>query len=107
MASDAIELFFIGAILSIALGFFALRLIRKNEKLKWNEEIAGHLIALMFITKGIHYAGTGYFSQALAEGNLSWQFWAQLLTICDYAFGASIVMICLVYPVPILRTKKQ
>ena len=107
MASDAVELFFIGAILSIALGFFALRLIRKNEKLKWNEEIAGHLIALMFITKGIHYAGTGYFSQALAEDNLSWQFWAQLLTICDYAFGASIVMICLVYPVPILRTNKQ
>ena len=107
MASDAIELFFIGAILSIALGFFALRLIRKNEKLQWNEEIAGHLIALMFITKGIHYASTGYFSQAMADESLIWQFWAQLLTICDYAFGASIVMICLVYPVPILRTNKQ
>ena len=107
MASNTTELLFIGAILSIALGFFALRLVRKNEKLKWNEEIAGHLVALMFITKGIHYASSGYFNQSFQEDTTVWQFWAQLLTICDYAFGASIVMISLVYPVPFLRNKKQ
>ena len=107
MASNLSELFFIGAILSIALGFFSLKLVRKNEKLKWNEEIAGHLVALMFITKGIHYASVGYFNESFGGSSLVWQFWAQLLTICDYAFGASIVMISLVYPVPFLRTKKQ
>tara|TARA_B100001250_G_C19791556_1_gene786759 strand:+ start:170 stop:1510 length:1341 start_codon:yes stop_codon:yes gene_type:complete len=107
MASNTTELLFIGAILSIALGFFALRLVRKNEKLKWNEEIAGHLVALMFITKGIHYASSGYFNQSFQGDTTVWQFWAQLLTICDYAFGASIVMISLVYPVPFLRNKKQ
>ena len=107
MASNTTELLFIGAILSIALGFFALRLVRKNEKLKWNEEIAGHLVALMFITKGIHYASSGYFNQSFLGETTVWQFWAQLLTICDYAFGASIVMISLVYPVPFLRNKKQ
>lgn len=107
MASNTTELLFIGAILSIALGFFALRLVRKNEKLKWNEEIAGHLVALMFITKGIHYASSGYFNQSFQGDTTIWQFWAQLLTICDYAFGASIVMISLVYPVPFLRNKKQ
>ena len=107
MASNVSELFFIGAILSIALGFFSLKLVRKNEKLKWNEEIAGHLVALMFITKGIHYASVGYFNESFGGSSLVWQFWAQLLTICDYAFGASIVMISLVYPVPFLRTKKQ
>ena len=107
MASNISELFFIGAILSIALGFFSLKLVRKNEKLKWNEEIAGHLVALMFITKGIHYASVGYFNESFGGSSLVWQFWAQLLTICDYAFGASIVMISLVYPVPFLRTKKQ
>ena len=107
MASNTTELLFIGAILSIALGFFALRLVRKNEKLKWNEEIAGHLVALMFITKGIHYASSGYFNQSFLGESTVWQFWAQLLTICDYAFGASIVMISLVYPVPFLRNKKQ
>jgi len=107
MASNTTELLFIGAILSIALGFFALRLVRKNEKLKWNEEVAGHLVALMFITKGIHYAASGYFNQSFQADTTVWQFWAQLLTICDYAFGASIVMISLVYPVPFLRNKKQ
>ena len=107
MSSNLSELFFIGAILSIALGFFSLKLVRKNEKLKWNEEIAGHLVALMFITKGIHYAAVGYFNESLSGDTLVWQFWAQLLTICDYAFGASIVMISMVYPVPFLRTKNQ
>lgn len=107
MSSSGTELFFIGAILSIALGFFTLKLIKKNEKLEWNEKIAGHLVALMFITKGIHYASVGYFNQSFSEGTSSWQFWAQLFTICDYAFGASIVMISLVYPVPFLRNKNQ
>ena len=74
MASNISELFFIGAILSIALGFFSLKLVRKNEKLKWNEEIAGHLVALMFITKGIHYASVGYFNESFGGSSLVWQF---------------------------------
>jgi len=111
MASSQQELVFIGAILSIALGFFALRLIRKNKKLSWNESIAGHLIALMFICKGIQNAATGYFVQSFerfaTEGDMSWQFWGQLTGMMDYAFGSSIIMISLIYPVPLLRNEKQ
>ena len=104
------NLAFIGAILSISLGFFALNLIRKNENLKWNEAIAGHLISLIFICKGLQSAASGYFEDALnsgLEGETIWQFWAQFLTIMDYAFGSGIIMIALLYPIPFLRNKKQ
>tara|TARA_B100001778_G_scaffold83740_1_gene67989 strand:+ start:797 stop:2143 length:1347 start_codon:yes stop_codon:yes gene_type:complete len=104
------NLAFIGAILSVSLGFFALHLVRKNENLKWNEAIAGHLISLIFICKGLQYAASGYFEEALnsgMEGDKIWQFWAQFLTIMDYAFGSGIIMIALLYPIPFLRSKKQ
>ena len=69
------NLLFIGAILSIALGGLSLRLVRRNQTLALNEAIAAHILCLMFITKGIQNAATGYFNQATG---MEWQFWVEL-----------------------------
>lgn len=102
------NLLFIGAILSIALGGLSLRLVRRNEKLAWNEAIAAHILCLMFITKGIQNAATGYYNEAIAlEKGLVWQFWVEIAFTMDYIFAASICSIALLYPVPFLRNIKQ
>ena len=102
------NLLFIGAILSIALGGLSLRLVRRNENLAWNEAIAAHILCLMFITKGIQNAATGYYNEAIAlEKGLVWQFWVEIAFTMDYIFAASICSIALLYPVPFLRNIKQ
>ena len=98
------NLLFIGAILSIALGGLSLRLVRRNQTLAWNEAIAAHILCLMFITKGIQNAATGYFNQATG---LEWQFWVELSFTMDYIFSSSVLAIALLYPVPFLRNMKQ
>jgi hypothetical protein len=99
------NLLFIGAILSVTLGCLALRFVRRNEKLEWNEKLAAHLICLMFIVKGLQNAAGGYSN---TDGSESvWQFWKALMHFLDFYFDISIVMIALVYPVPILRTPRQ
>ena len=98
------NLLFIGAILSIALGGLSLRLVRKNQTLVWNEAIAAHILCLMFITKGIQNAATGYFNQATG---MEWQFWVQLSFAMDIMFSSSVLAIALLYPVPFLRNIKQ
>ena len=102
------NLLFIGAILSIALGGLSLRLVRRNENLAWNEAIAAHILCLMFITKGIQNAATGYFNEeVLSTDGLVWQFWLEIAFAMDYIFAASICSIALLYPVPFLRNIKQ
>ena len=99
------NLLFIGAILSVTLGCLALRLVRRNENLEWNENLAAHLICMMFIAKGLQNAAGGYFN---SEGvGSAWQFWRSLMFLLDYFFSATIMMIALVYPIPILRTPRQ
>jgi hypothetical protein len=98
------NLLFIGAILSIALGGLSLRLVRRNQTLAWNEAIAAHILCLMFITKGIQNAATGYFNQATG---MEWQFWVELSFSMDYIFSSSVLAIALLYPVPFLRNIKQ
>ena len=98
------NLLFIGAILSIALGGLSLRLVRKNQTLVWNEAIAAHILCLMFITKGIQNAATGYFNQSTG---MEWQFWVQLSFAMDIMFSSSVLAIALLYPVPFLRNIKQ
>ena len=98
------NLLFIGAILSIALGGLSLRLVRRNQTLAWNEAIAAHILCLMFITKGIQNAATGYFNQATG---MEWQFWVELSFSMDYIFSSSVLAIALLYPVPFLRNMKQ
>tara|TARA_B100001778_G_scaffold187463_1_gene154369 strand:+ start:1087 stop:2400 length:1314 start_codon:yes stop_codon:yes gene_type:complete len=98
------NLLFIGAILSIALGGLSLRLVRRNQTLAWNEAIAAHILCLMFITKGIQNAATGYFNQATG---MEWQFWVELSFTMDYIFSSSVLAIALLYPVPFLRNMKQ
>ena len=85
------NLLFIGAILSVSLGSLAIRFVRRNEKLAWNEKLAAHLICLMFIVKGLQNAAGGY---ASAEGiGSSWQFWEALLHFLDYFFDLSLIHI--------------
>ena len=98
------NLLFIGAILSIALGGLSLRLVRRNQTLAWNEAIAAHILCLMFITKGIQNAATGYVNQATGS---EWQFWVELAFSMDYVFSSSVLAIALLYPVPLLRNIKQ
>ena len=98
------NLLFIGAILSIALGGLSLRLVRRNQSLAWNEAIAAHILCLMFITKGMQNAATGYFNQATGA---EWQFWVEFAFAMDYVFSSSVLAIALLYPVPILRNIKQ
>lgn len=104
---DDTNLLFIGAILSVALGGMALRLVRANKKLDWNEAIAAHILCLMFITKGIQNAATAYFNQALESSETHWQFWVSISMSMDYIFTGSAIAIALLYPVPLLRTIKQ
>jgi len=100
------NLLFIGAILSIALGVLALRLVRRNDKLPWNEAIVAHVLCLMFITKGVQNAATGYYNQTIGIDD-SWQFFLHLAWSMDYIFSASIMTIAMLYPVPLLRNVKQ
>lgn len=102
---DDVNLLFIGAILSIALGGLSLRLVRKNINLPWNEAMAAHILCLMFITKGIQNAAFGYVNSD-STGDI-WQFWAQIAASMDYIFESSIIAIALLYPVPMLRNMKQ
>ncbi len=101
---ENVNLLFIGAILSIALGGLSLRLVRRNDKLAWNENIAAHILCLMFITKGIQNAAIAYYTEATGS---EWQFWTELAYTMDYVFSASVLSIALLYPIPFLRNIKQ
>ena len=79
-----VNLLFIGAILSVTLGCLALRLVRKNDNLEWNEAIAAYLICLMFIGKGLQNAAGGYAEEAGSDS--IWQFWVSLNFNLDYFF---------------------
>ena len=59
----------------------------------------------MFIGKGLQNAAGGYAEEAGSDS--IWQFWVSLNFNLDYFFDATIMMIVLVYPVPILRNFRQ
>jgi len=99
-----VNLLYIGSILSAALGLLALYLVRKNETLDWNESIAAHILCLMFISKGVQNASAAYYFTASGD---EWQFFFQLTNMMEYFFGGAMMMMCLVYPIPFLRTKKH
>ena len=103
------NLLFIGAILSIALGSLSLHLIRKNENLEWNERLAAHILCWMFVVKGIQNAAVGYINELPMENDTEniWQFLYAMSMLLDHAFSFSIMALCLIYPVPLLRTARQ
>jgi len=101
---DTSNLLYIGAILSVALGAMSLRIIRKNEKLEWNEAIAARIICWMFIGKGIQNAAVANMQDTSVD---IWQFYAQLSSGLDNLFTGTIIALALIYPVPFLRNEKQ
>ena len=93
----------VGGILSLALGVSGLILV-KNQKLEviWNKRFAAQLLCWIFICKGV--------ANSLRSIGYETEFWRVVLYgghFNDQIFGGLILMIALIFPVPILRTRKQ
>ena len=93
----------VGGILSLALGVSGLILV-KNQKLEviWNKRFAAQLLCWIFICKGV--------ANSLRSIGYENEFWRVVLYgghFNDQIFGGLILMIALIFPVPILRTRKQ
>jgi len=104
----------IGAILAAFLGIFSLYLVSKSSELRWNEKIAGFVISWIFIGKAI---SNSHFSilrsildslqGSLLDSETMWQYWWANGHMSDYVFTAGQTLLCLVFPVAVLRTKRQ
>ena len=105
----ATDLGLIGAILMIAVGVMTLYFVRKNANLKWNQRLGAHIICWLFIAKGIgSAAANSLINDAEAFGaDGIWQFTFSILWLMDIVFIWGMLVLCLVFPVPILRNKKQ
>lgn len=93
----------VGGILSLALGVSGLILV-KTQKLEviWNKRFAAQLLCWIFICKGV--------ANSLRSIGYDTEFWRVVLYgghFNDQIFGGLILMIALIFPVPILRTRKQ
>jgi len=93
----------VGGILSLALGVSGLILV-KNQKLEviWNKRFAAQLLCWIFICKGV--------ANSLHSIGYENEFWRVVLYgghFNDQIFGGLILLIALIFPVPILRTRKQ
>ena len=93
----------VGGILSLALGVSGLILV-KNQKLEviWNKRFAAQLLCWIFICKGV--------ANSLRSIGYENEFWRVVLYgghFNDQIFGGLILLIALIFPVPILRTRKQ
>ncbi|MEC7253397.1 MAG: hypothetical protein VXV89_00330 [Candidatus Thermoplasmatota archaeon] len=93
----------VGGILSLALGVSGLILV-KTQKLEviWNKRFAAQLLCWIFICKGV--------ANSLRSIGYETEFWRVVLYgghFNDQIFGGLILMIALIFPVPILRTRKQ
>ena len=93
----------VGGILSLALGVSGLILV-KNQKLEviWNKRFAAQLLCWIFICKGV--------ANSLRSIGYETEFWRVVLYgghFNDQIFGGLILLIALIFPVPILRTRKQ
>lgn len=93
----------VGGILSLALGVSGLILVN-TQKLEviWNKQFAAQLLCWIFICKGV--------ANSLRSIGYENEFWRVVLYgghFNDQIFGGLILMISLIFPVPILRTRKQ
>ena len=93
----------VGGILSLALGVSGLILV-KTQKLEviWNKRFAAQLLCWIFICKGV--------ANSLRSIGYENEFWRVVLYgghFNDQIFAGLILMIALIFPVPILRTRKQ
>ncbi|CAI8186616.1 MAG: Uncharacterised protein [Methanobacteriota archaeon] len=110
-ATDSDSLGVIGALLMIAVGALTLFFVRKNENLEWNERFAAHILCWTFIAKGIGNSMTDSVIARYETGDIGlggvWQFEMALMWGTDYLFSCGMILLAMVFPVPITRTKKQ
>ncbi|MGB0727740.1 MAG: hypothetical protein ACPGR0_05510 [Candidatus Poseidoniaceae archaeon] len=93
----------VGGILSLTLGISGLILAR-NQKLEviWNKRFAAQLLCWIFICKGV--------ANSLRSVGYETELWRVILYaghFTDQIFGGLIMLLALIFPVPILRTRKQ
>jgi hypothetical protein len=93
----------VGGILSLALGISGLILIR-NQKLEviWNKRFAAQLLCWMFICKGV--------ANSLYSIGFDSEFGLLVLYggyFSNVVFNGLLLLTSLIFPVPILRTRKQ
>ena len=93
----------VGGILSLTLGISGLILAR-NQKLEviWNKRFAAQLLCWIFISKGV--------ANSLRSVGYETELWRVILYaghFTDQIFGGLIMLLALIFPVPILRTRKQ
>lgn len=93
----------VGGILSFVLGISGLILIR-NQKLEviWNKRFAAQILCWMFICKGVANSlySVGYdtaFTLIVVYGG----------HFANVVFSGLLVLVSLIFPVPVLRTRKQ
>ena len=105
----------VGSILNLTLGLLTLYLVRKNQSVRWNEKIAGLAFAWMFIGKSIVNMST-YLIDSNSSGDIDFenvvatstvQFLQGMVMYSDEIFTTTIFILCLFYPIPLLRTERQ
>jgi hypothetical protein len=100
----SIDLLYIGSILSVGLGVMALRLVRQNQNLPWNDSIAAQMICLSFIAKGISNACTGLIDDADPSSRF---FWVCFNLLSETFFSFSMMILILIYPITVISTAKS
>ena len=109
------ELLPVASVVHIALGLMALVLVHRSDEREWNERFAGLLISWMMVMLGIQYVfstlidyrieqlGTDTVSVFFTYESIfySWMTYGQ--SALESAFYASIVILPLIYPYPLIQ----
>ncbi len=93
----------VGGILSLALGISGLLLVRQSlQEIIWNKKFAAQLLCWSFVCKGVANGvrSVGYEVDA-------WRFVLYSGHFADQIFAGCMVLLALIFPVPLLRNKRQ
>jgi hypothetical protein len=111
------ELLPVASVVHIALGLMALVLVHRTDDREWNERLAGLLISWMMVILGIQYVFSTLIDYRVEQlGNnevsvfntyesifYSWMTYGQ--SALESAFYASIAVLPLIYPYPLIQKK--
>ena len=100
----------IAGLLSFFLGTISLYIVYRSNHLKWNEKAAGYILSWIFLVKSIAYPCDAYVLQVTNGGvelDGGWEFFFALSNIQNYIFMPLCFALSLVFPVSVLRTRKQ
>lgn len=93
----------VGGILSLALGVSGLILIKnQKQEIIWNKRFAAQILCWIFICKGVANG-----ARSIGYETEVWRIVLYSSHFADQIFSGLMILLALIFPVPILRTRKH